>query len=167
MSRRETYTLVFCYNCRERRMMMLYDGSTYDDAFKQIEECKGRLAEGERYFNSRIIKKTSEVVYEDGNDEYAQCKLATCQESRQVGDAAKHRFREVTKTIPREEVVVAKMETTTPTYKDSLQVGNAAKYKDALSKIAYIVRMFDDIDNVRRRMKAVLENLKAQEGGAE
>jgi hypothetical protein len=49
-------------------MMMLYDGSTYDDAFKQIEKCKGRLAEGERYFKSQIIKKIREVVYEDGND---------------------------------------------------------------------------------------------------
>ena len=40
------------------------------------------------------------------------------------------------------------------------------KYKEALSQIAYIVRMFDDIDNVRRRVKMVLENLKEQEGGA-
>lgn len=38
--------------------------------------------------------------------------------------AAKHQFREVTKTIPREEVVVSKMETTTPTYEKSSQVGN-------------------------------------------
>jgi hypothetical protein len=67
MSKTETYTLVFCYYCRERLRMMLYDGGTYDDAFKQIEKCKGRLAEGERYFNSRIIKKTREVVYEDAN----------------------------------------------------------------------------------------------------
>ena len=41
-------------------------------------------------------------------------------------------------------------------------VGNAAKYKEALSQIAYIVGMFDDIDNVRRRVKTVLENLKKQ-----
>lgn len=68
MSKTETYTLVFDYYCREKRMMMLYDGSTYDDAFKQIEKCKGRLAEGERYFKSQIIKKIREVVYEDGND---------------------------------------------------------------------------------------------------
>lgn len=84
-----------------------------------------------------------------------------------IETAVKHQFRDATKTIPHEEVVVAKMETTTPTCKDSLQVGNAAKYKEALSQIAYIVRMFDDIDNVRRRVKTVLENLKAQEGGEE
>jgi chorismate mutase len=65
------------------------------------------------------------------------------------------------------EVAVSKMEATTPTCKDSLQVGDAAKYKEALSQIAYIVRMFDDIDNVRRRVKTVLKNLKAQGGGAE
>ena len=39
------------------------------------------------------------------------------------------------------------------------------KYKKALSDVVYIVRMFDDIDNVRRRVKMVLENLKEQEGG--
>lgn len=41
-----------------------------------------------------------------------------------------------------------------------------AKYKKALSDVVYIVKMFDDIDNVRRRVKMVLENLKEQEGGA-
>ena len=41
-----------------------------------------------------------------------------------------------------------------------------AKYKKALSDVVYIVKMFDDIDNVRRRVKMVLENLKDQEGGA-
>jgi hypothetical protein len=53
------------------------------------------------------------------------------------------------------------------TCKKSLQVINAAKIREALEQVVYIVRMFDDIDNVRRRVKMVLENLKVQEGGAQ
>lgn len=53
-------------------------------------------------------------------------------------------------------VAISKTETTTPTCKESLQVGNAAKMRESLEQVAYIVRMFDDIDNVRSRVKQVM-----------
>ena len=34
------------------------------------------------------------------------------------------------------------------------------KLREALDQIAYIVRMFDDIDNVRDRVKQVMANVK-------
>ena len=46
--------------------------------------------------------------------------------------AANHRFREVTKMIPHEEVAYAKTETATPTSEKSSAVGNAAEMREAL-----------------------------------
>lgn len=68
MRRRETYMLVFGYLRREQVVRMVTNHSTYNEALKKIDELKGRLTECEKYLNSRIIKETSEVVYEDGND---------------------------------------------------------------------------------------------------
>ena len=49
-------------------------------------------------------------------------------------EAADHRFREVAKMIPHEEVAAAKIETTTPTAEKSSVVGNAEKCRRANSK---------------------------------
>jgi DNA-binding protein H-NS len=48
--------------------------------------------------------------------------------------AVKHQFREVTKTIPNQEVAVAESATTTPTCKDPLQGGNAAEIREVLEE---------------------------------
>ena len=57
--------------------------------------------------------------------------------------SANHHFREVAKMIPHEEVDVSKMETTTSTSEKSSVVGNSAKMREALEKIA---NMGEEID---------------------
>jgi hypothetical protein len=66
--------------------------------------------------------------------------------------AVKHQFRETTKTIPHEKVAVAENATTTPTYKDSLQVGDMAAIREALDKLlgvfdSGLVEYSDSCDN--------------------
>ena len=57
--------------------------------------------------------------------------------------SANHQFREVAKMIPHEEVDVSKMETTTSTREKSSVVGNSAKMREALEKIANMGEQID------------------------
>lgn len=58
-----------------------------------------------------------------------------------IEKAVKHQFRDTTKTMP-EKVVVAKMETTTPTCEKYSQVGNAAAMREALEKVRFYMPHF-------------------------
>jgi hypothetical protein len=75
--------------------------------------------------------------------------------------AVKHQFRETTKTIPHEKVAVAENATTTPTYKDSLEVGNAARMREALNVVIDSIRAFDKIRALKfpKVVKSALENM--------
>ena len=61
--------------------------------------------------------------------------------------SANHQFREVAKMIQHEEVVVSKMETTTPTCEKSSAVGNAAAMRDALEKTQSVIATCMEILN--------------------
>jgi hypothetical protein len=85
----------------------------------------------------------------------------------EIEAAVKNQFRGTTETMPHlrevtkmEEVAVAKMETTTPTSKDSLQVGDAAKMREVLDEIR-VAAMSDyepDADYLIEKCNAALSS---------
>lgn len=77
-----------------------------------------------------IVRETRELAKEVQGNGISNAYELLMGLADRIEVAVKHQFHEVTKTIPNE-VVVAKMETTTPTSKDSLQVGNAAAKREA------------------------------------
>ena len=82
-----------------------------------------------------ILRKMREFADEQEKNDYYDLRALSTDSFRGYADliekAVKHQFRDTTKTIP-EKVVVAKMETTTPTCEKSSQVGNTAAMREAL-----------------------------------
>lgn len=65
MSKSEKYVLIFRYYHREIMCSNVTEHRTYDEAIEEIERSKNKLAECARFFTARIVKHTSEVVYEE------------------------------------------------------------------------------------------------------
>lgn len=142
---------------------------TIEDILKEMRKPKSNCPKDERY----------EVAYSVADLESVLKNFAD-----QIDTAVKYQFREVTKTIPahlreatkKEEVVVAKMQTTTPTCEKSSQVGNAAKCKELLGEVYDLLdkskSYINDIESTDRkrefshyltRAKNLVDNIINQE----
>jgi hypothetical protein len=129
----------------------------------QNHENHNQEGEGEMKTVDEILRKMRKFADEQEKNDYYDLRALSTDSFRAYADlieaAVKNQFRDTTKTMP--EVAVIENATTTPTSKDSLEVGNAAALRKALINVQTLIKVLSQChaNDLPTAVKSILRDM--------